>query len=280
MFTLRFIYATWLPITLWALHFCRNGCLWGVIGWQPFWITSAVNCRWDISVWRDARFVFRTIWILFGNILNLILDLFGIIRTWAWLSFRWSVCVCGTIKFGCDCKKVSVPWRFLRKRRLRRSNVQNHSPWQCTDRGDDVQLWYQSYPTSWEQVHWFWIKTQSPRSKGFKSLLCSLRRIEARSSFWITPCSLAFQISCHLDWTAQLLKKGWRLMKLKASRKSRPKITWAGDNLLSLSGVFRTCKRALRRLSVLRDPFGLMLSVSSRFAFLTATSARPLDWGK
>ena len=59
-----------------------------------------------------------------------------------------------------------------------------------------------------------------------------------------------------------------------------PNTISAGEMLQSGSGVLRTCRMALRKLSLSSDPFEPTFSISIRFAFLTATSARPLLCGK
>ena len=54
----------------------------------------------------------------------------------------------------------------------------------------------------------------------------------------------------------------------------------AGEILQSGSGVLRNCNMARRNRSLSRLPVGPVLDTRSRFAVLTATSARPFDWGK
>ena len=71
-----------------------------------------------------------------------------------------------------------------------------------------------------------------------------------------------------------------RLMKEKYSQMGLTNTSCAGDVLHSVSGVLRAWSNARRRPSLARDPTGPTLSISMRFAFLTATSARPFDWGK
>ena len=71
-----------------------------------------------------------------------------------------------------------------------------------------------------------------------------------------------------------------RLMKESTSRMGLPNTAYAGDILRSGSGVLRAWSIACRRPSLYRDPLELTLSISMRFAFLTAISARPFDRGK
>ena len=59
----------------------------------------------------------------------------------------------------------------------------------------------------------------------------------------------------------------------------RPKIICAGDKLQSGSGVFLNCNKAMRSLSLLREPLGPTFDLSSLLADFTATSARPFDCG-
>ena len=58
----------------------------------------------------------------------------------------------------------------------------------------------------------------------------------------------------------------------KKSRMLRPTSIWAGDILISWSGVFRYCISARANLSVSRYPLGPMLSNISHLTVLTATS--------
>ena len=93
------------------------------------------------------------------------------------------------------------------------------------------------------------------------------------SSFWD-------HASRHVGRIDGLLYLMHRLMKEKASRMGLPNTTCAGDILQSGSGVLRAWSNARRRPSLFRDPVEPTLSISMRFVFLTATSARPFDWGK
>ena len=54
----------------------------------------------------------------------------------------------------------------------------------------------------------------------------------------------------------------------------------AGDRLQSGSGVFLNWSRALKNLSLSRVPLGPKFARIRRLVAFTATSARPLDWGK
>ena len=59
----------------------------------------------------------------------------------------------------------------------------------------------------------------------------------------------------------------------------RPNRHYAGDNLVLRSGVFRYCRMARWRESVLRFPWGSVLVLIMRFTVLTPISARQLEWG-
>jgi hypothetical protein len=92
--------------------------------------------------------------------------------------------------------------------------------------------------------------------------------------------SLAVQASRHKGRTEGLSNFSHLLINEKASLICLPKMTPVGDILQSGSGVFLSCRRARRSPSVSTEPDGPTLSMSVRFAFFTATSARPLDRGK
>ena len=65
----------------------------------------------------------------------------------------------------------------------------------------------------------------------------------------------------------------------RKSLMGRPKTSWAGERLYSVSGVFLCCMMALAILSWSGDPSDLVLSMRILLADLTAVSARRLEWG-
>ena len=65
----------------------------------------------------------------------------------------------------------------------------------------------------------------------------------------------------------------------RVSRSGRPSNICAGDSLQPGSGVLRYTSKARTIPSLSRLPFGLMLSISKRFAVLTANSALPFEDG-
>ena len=60
----------------------------------------------------------------------------------------------------------------------------------------------------------------------------------------------------------------------------QPKTHWAGESLVLGSGVFRYWRMACCRESVLRQPFGVVLSVIKCVTVLTPTSALQMECGK
>ena len=83
----------------------------------------------------------------------------------------------------------------------------------------------------------------------------------------------------HSGCTDGLLNLEQRLTKEKASLIGRPNTISAGDMLQSGSGVLRIWSMARRKLSLSNEPVEPIFSIRMRFAYLTATSARPLDCG-
>ena len=92
--------------------------------------------------------------------------------------------------------------------------------------------------------------------------------------------SLVHHASRQVRRIKRLEKVASRLTNEKASRKGWPKTISAGDKSQSGSGVLRSCNKARRNESLFKSLLGLILDMRSLFAALTATSARPMDWGK
>ena len=102
-----------------------------------------------------------------------------------------------------------------------------------------------------------------------------MRANRARIAF-----SFADQASRHIGRMDGFSNLVHLLTNENASLMGLPNITSAGDTLQSGSGVFLSCSMARNSPSLSSEPVGPMLSIRVRLAFLTATSARPLDCGK
>ena len=126
---------------------------------------------------------------------------------------------------------------------------------------------------------WFWTKQRSPAFKGGNGRECSLRRSEDFTKRARRAISLERQASRHSRRTDGFENFSSRLTKENASRSCLPKTISAGDIQQSGSGVLRNCSSARSNLSLSRAPVGVTLERIRRFAVLTATSARPFDWG-
>ena len=73
-----------------------------------------------------------------------------------------------------------------------------------------------------------------------------------------------------------LYNVGWDGTKSHSRRWSN---NWAGDKPMFWMGVFRYCRTALAALSLSKDPWGPVFPIIILLAVLTASSARPFDWG-
>ena len=126
---------------------------------------------------------------------------------------------------------------------------------------------------------WFWIKHLSPIFRGNRGFTCSFKSSDVFEKRVRNAFSLADHASRHIGlmWGLEYFSR--RFANESESRIGRPKIICAGDKLQSGSGVFLDCNRALRRLSLSREPLGPTFDLSSLLADLTATSARPFDCG-
>ena len=127
---------------------------------------------------------------------------------------------------------------------------------------------------------WFWTNTLSPGVSGGRFLAFLLRDSVVRVYLAFMASSLRLQASRHVERIAGFSNLESRFTKENASRSRRPNSISAGEMLQSGSGVLRICKIARKKLSLLMDPFGPILSINNRLHFLTATSALPLDCGK
>ena len=129
------------------------------------------------------------------------------------------------------------------------------------------------------EPRWFCRNTLSPSDRGASDRACMSRASVERAILLRMASSFWDHASRHVGRIDGLLYLMHRLVKEKASRMGLPNTTCAGDILQSGSGVLRAWSNARRRPSLFRDPVGPTLSISMRFAFLTATSARPLTGG-
>ena len=122
---------------------------------------------------------------------------------------------------------------------------------------------------------WFCTRTWSPTRRGGRRLVWS----DSRSCIFMWRVRSAISLACNLfcQDICGLYLKGNTGTK---SRIWRPKRHMAGDNFVSLSGVFLYCNRALWKASLLRVPLGSVLPARRRFMDFTATSARQLLWAK
>ena len=120
---------------------------------------------------------------------------------------------------------------------------------------------------------WFWIRTWSPTVRGMSRFVCSDRRSQSLMWRWRSASSRAIMVSIQL--LCGLYRPGGIGIK---SRIGRPNMHLAGDNFVSLSGVFLYCNIARWNASVLRSPLGLVFPVIKRLTVLTPTSARQLLW--
>ena len=149
--------------------------------------------------------------------------------------------------------------------------------WSCAPTSTTIPV--RSHFLEW-WPSWFWMNTWSPTLRGVRALLCKLSLSCDRRKRALRASSFADHASLHVDRMWGLSNLGRRLTNEKESLICLPKIISAGEILQSGSGVFLTCRRARKRRSLLRDPDGPIFSRRRRLHFLTATSARPLDWGK
>ena len=123
------------------------------------------------------------------------------------------------------------------------------------------------------------MKHLSPIWRGNRGFTCSFRVSEVLENRVRNAFSLADQASRQIGFMWGLVYFSRRFTKERESRMGRPKMICAGDKLQSGSGVFLNCSKALRRLSLSREPLGPTFDLSSLLADFTATSARPFDCG-
>ena len=95
-----------------------------------------------------------------------------------------------------------------------------------------------SHLVGWGPV-WFWIRTQSPMTKGGRTRVWAVRRSAVRMCRFRRASSLDRRVSCQVEWGWYF--PGWMGMK---SRMGRPKTHWAGERWVSRSGVLRYCSMA------------------------------------
>ena len=146
-------------------------------------------------------------------------------------------------------------------------------------------------PSTRTRYWWFWrvwmtwlashrwvlgycIATICPFWRGYRvcvvQLYHSMRRAFQQdriiSQFW----AAAIQFACGL------LSVGWDGMKLRSRRWSS---SWAGDSVMFWMGVFLYWRIALAVGLLSNDFWAPVLPFTILLAGLTASSARPLDWG-
>ena len=127
---------------------------------------------------------------------------------------------------------------------------------------------------------WFWTYTLAPITRGGRAREWAFRASEVRANRARIAFSFADQASRHIGRMDGFSNLVHLLTNENASLMGLPNITSAGDTLQSGSGVFLSCSMARNSPSLSSEPVGPMLSIRVRLAFLTATSARPLDCGK
>ena len=141
--------------------------------------------------------------------------------------------------------------------------------------------WYWSYPSHFTTVpllsqrrgwfpFWFWIMTKSPTLRGGSALVCSDHCFSAFIDLRPRASSLASAKFIHSSPIRAELGLG------KKSLSSLPKRALAGDNFVSLSGVFRNWSKALETAALSKDPFADTLSLNSLLTVLTPNSALEL----
>ena len=135
-----------------------------------------------------------------------------------------------------------------------------------------------SHLLGWGPV-WFWINTLSPVCSWGSWRAWEFSFSTDRANLVRRASSLAAHASRQIGWIAGFVNFGHLFRNENASRRGRPNNTWAGDNLHSGSGVLRSCNMPRINWWLLRVPPGPMHDFKSLFAFFTATSALPLDWG-
>ena len=101
-------------------------------------------------------------------------------------------------------------------------------------------------------------------------LYCSMSRALYRDRLYSWFWAVAIHSACGL------YNVGWDGIKLHSRRWSN---SWAGDKPIFWIGVFRYCRTALATLLLSKDPWAPMLPIIMIVTILTASSARPFDWG-
>ena len=101
-------------------------------------------------------------------------------------------------------------------------------------------------------------------------LYCSINRALRRDGLFSRFRAAAIHSACGL------YNVGWDGTKSRSRWWSN---SWAGDKPIFWMGVFRYYRTALANLSLSKDPWAPVLPIIILLAVLTASSARPFDWG-
>ena len=147
-----------------------------------------------------------------------------------------------------------------------------------------IMIWYWSWPShlttlpllsqrrGWLPL-WFCTMTESPTFSVGRGLVCSDHCFSA----FMLLCPRAFSLA-----SARFIQSSPIRAEPGLGRKSLSSLPYralAGDSLVSLSGVFLSCSKALEMAALSKEPSVPTLSLSIRLTVLTPSSALELAWG-